>query len=205
MDAAEHQTITFANAVLTLEDYTSKCTADFADVEHAHMQVRRADTAASTQLQETWHAVEHEMGLLAARIADSHGFVQLARLDAASADFETNRTAICGQGEISREASLLAVDQSVSQGFVEQTWKQLMVAFDEMDMLRGRFFALNLKTPSNQTLIQAADRAATAFMEVVEQRSNIAFEAAQRACGQDASLLAAAAAESKRFAAKLVV
>jgi len=170
-----------------LEDYSSKCSADFTDLKLAHIEAHQADTAAHTQLQESWGAVEHELGLLVSRIADSNGFIQLARLDAASADFEANRAAICGQGKSAEQAALLAVDRSFSEGFAKQTWTQLVEVFDEMDMLRTRFYPARLKTPSNQTLLQAWDRAANALDDSWERRSDIAREGARRACGQESA------------------
>jgi len=188
LDAAQGQTAAFTDALIVVEDYSSKCAADFDDLKHAHVQALQADKAAQKQLQESWHAVEHQFGMLAAKIADSHGFLQLAHLDASSLDFETNRTAICSQGKPAKEAALLAVDRSLSQGLAKQTWKQLTDVFDEMGMLRSRFSAHGLKTPKNQTLIQALERTATAYMEAMDQRSDIALEAARRVCGQESTL-----------------
>jgi len=159
---------------------------------------------ARTQLQETWHSVEHELGLLVAKMADSNGFVQLARLDAASADFKTNWTTICSEGIKAKEAVLLAVDQSLSQGFAKQTWTQLTEVFFEMDMLRSRFFASGMKTPSNQTVTQALERAARAYMEATDGRSDIALEVAHQACSQESSLVQMPAVDdSKKIEAAL--
>ena len=99
-----------------MDDYSSRCHADFVDLKHAHTRARRADTAARIKLQEAWRVVEHEFGLLAARLVDSSGFLQLVRLDAASADFESNRSTICSEGQKSNEAIFSAVERSVSQG-----------------------------------------------------------------------------------------
>jgi len=57
-----------------------------------------------------------------------------------------------------------------------------------MYMLRDRFLSADLRTPSNQTLVQAFERAATAYSEAVNHRSDMALEVAHRACGQESSL-----------------
>jgi len=189
LDAADSQTTAFTEAVAVLDGYSSKCTADFTELKHAHVQAKRVDKLARTQLQETWHSVEHELGLLVAKMVDSNGFVQLVRLDAASADFKTNWTTICSRGNAAKEAVLLAIDQSLSQGFAKQTWTQLTEVFDEMDMLRSRFLASGMKTPSNQTVTQALERAARAYIDAEDRRSDIALEAAHQACNQESSLV----------------
>lgn len=201
LDAAEVHNEALKTAMTALDDYTTKCSAVFADIGHAHARVLQAGKAAGAQLHNTWHAVENEVGLLAARIADSHGFVHLAGLDAASADFTTNRTAMCKQDAHGKEAALIAVDHALSQGVFTQTWKQLLEVTNEMDMLYNRFEPMGLLTPRNATLIQAVDRIVNAFTEGMDQRSNIALEAARHACGQeDAFVQTAAGEDSKRVA-----
>jgi len=195
LDAADSQQSAMVEAISVLEDYTAKCTADFTDLKRAHGKAYYADNTAIKQLQDTWHAVEHEVGLLAARISDSKGFLQLTYLDAGSADFETNRTEVCGDGPTANKAALLAVDAALSQGYAKQTWLQLEGVFGEMDMLRDRIMTHGLKVPSNQTMVQALERAIHAYSESVDARSDIALEVAQRACGNEPALVQMPAAD----------
>jgi hypothetical protein len=187
LEAAETHNQAFTDAMTVLDDYTTKCAADFASLKHAQMKLIQVDKATGTQLLDTYHAVESELGLLAARIADSDGFVHLARLDAEKADFVTNHSAICSQGGVSKEAALVALQQAVKQGYFGQTWQQLRDVFEEMDMLQGRFSSMGLRTPSNETLIQAADRVSSAISVAERYGGDIAIEAAHRACGQEAA------------------
>jgi len=88
LEAADNRAETFGDALSMLDNYIVKCTADFADLTKVQHAVTRADDEAHRQLHETWHSVEHEVGLLVARIADSRAFHQLAHLDVMSADAE---------------------------------------------------------------------------------------------------------------------
>ncbi|MAD33197.1 MAG: hypothetical protein CMJ88_05515, partial [Planctomycetes bacterium] len=187
LDAAEDQNKATADGIVMLEDYTTKCSAGFTELKKVHVRAQQADQAAHAQLHATWHSVEHELGLLSARIADSAGFLQLMRLDAAAADFKANLTTICGQGKEAKEAALLSVQQNLMTGLAKQTFTQLMSVFDEMDMLRSRFATASLKVPDNRTISEAYDRATLSFLEALDRQGDVALEVGRRSCNQDES------------------
>jgi hypothetical protein len=146
--------------------------------------------------------VEHEFGLLVARISDSNGFVQLTRLDAKSADLDTNHSAICSQGDQALEIAMLAINPSLQQGYAMQTWRQVTDLFEEMLGLQSRFYGMGLKTPSNDTLVQGLERAANAYVLVAGLQHDIATEAVQHACAsqsQSALLQAGREAETRKL------
>jgi hypothetical protein len=166
------------------------------------MQAQGADNAAHAQLQDSWNSVEHEFGLLVARISDSNGFVQLARLDAKSADLDTNHSAICSQGGHASEIAMLAINRSLQQGYAMQTWRQVTDLLEEMLGLQDRFYGMGLKTPSNDTLVQGLERAANAFVFVADFQPDIAIEAVRHACDseyQSALLQAGREAETRKL------
>jgi len=72
-----------------------------------------------------------------------------------------------------------------------------------MDMLRSRFLSAGLRTPSNQTVEQALERATNALMEAKDRRSEIAVEAANRACGHESSLVQMQAVDESEKIEKL--
>jgi len=189
LEAADGQAAAFGEAVDVLDGYTSKCSATFSDLSKVQTRAIQADRAANSQLHDTWHAVEHELGLVSAKISDSHAFLELGRLDAVSADLEANRSKICGVGEAANQAAVLAVERSLQGGLAHQTWLQLQGVFIEIPMLSDRFLSAGLQSPSNKTWLQAWERTNAAFQELVDQRSDIAVEMASHLCSTKASLL----------------
>jgi len=64
LDAADDQAAAFGDAVVVLNDYTSKCTADINDLNRAQSRAAHADAIAKNQLQDTWHSIEPQLGYL---------------------------------------------------------------------------------------------------------------------------------------------
>merc|ERR1719253_1989082 len=113
LDAADRQDRAFRDAVSLLNAYTSQCTAQFHSLKWAHARALKANEEAHDQLRLTWHTVEQEVGLLAAKIADSGAFHQLQRLDADSANLSAQLSAICSSDQ---SAALSAANASMSGG-----------------------------------------------------------------------------------------
>jgi len=184
LDAADDQTTAFGDAVAVLNGYTSKCTADRNDLNRAQLRAKHADAMASRQLQDTWHSIEHEFGLLVARIVDSHAFFQLAQLDILASDSQVSHSMICSGGEAGHSAALSVVNKSIKTGLAYQTLNQLHGVVMELDMLKNRFAVSGLSMPSDETLKQTVMRAVTSFEEAMTRRSDLAVAMLDRLCPQ---------------------
>merc|ERR1719408_427650 len=64
-----------------------------------------------------------------------------------------------------------------------------------MLMLRDRFTASGLKTPSNQTLLQSFQRAAGAYAAAYDEQTSLALELKQQACNKQPDFLQDSALE----------
>merc|ERR1719460_721258 len=58
LDAADSQAAALGNALLLLDDYTSKCSTDLAHLRKAYARMERADVMANTQLHDTWYHMQ---------------------------------------------------------------------------------------------------------------------------------------------------
>jgi len=181
MDAAENQVATFGEASRMLEDYTTKCSVDIHALNSVHVKASRADDAAKKQLQDTWHTMESEIGLLSSRIVDSNAFLELGRLDVASMDMEANLSAICQIGISGKKAALEAVETALLQGLAQQTWEQFHGVVVDNLVIRRRIEESGLPYPSSKIVLQATDRTGSEFVDD-EWRRTIADEVVARLC-----------------------
>jgi len=83
-ESAANQAAAFGEALTVLERYTLKCSSELNDVKNVEDQAVKADEVARIRLHDTWHSVVHELGLIAAMLVDSDGFLQLGRFDTVS-------------------------------------------------------------------------------------------------------------------------
>lgn len=166
LDEADSQAKVFGNALLVLEDYTQKCTANFGDLSDAQSRVTQSQRNSEIQLRNTWYYVVYELGQLVAKISDTHAFNTLSRWDISSADVEENRTNICGGGSAARAAAHTEAREILNGGFAFQTWKQMSGIFQEMPSFSMHFEHLGMPEPGNVGILeQAKARAATAFLQ----------------------------------------
>jgi hypothetical protein len=173
LDASDQQDRAFRDAVSLLNDYTSKCTAHFHSLKWAHARALKANKAAHVQLRQTWQTVESEVGLLAAKIADSAAFHQLQRLDADSVDLSAQKSVLCSSDF---NAAVSAVNETLSGGLADQTWGQIESVVMETPVLMERFVAGGLKPPAGQALLQAWQRLSVAYLEAKQERAQHAEE-----------------------------
>jgi hypothetical protein len=187
LDAADNQAVAFGNAVKALDDYTSKCTASFEQLNLAQLSAIKADDAASKQLRETWYAVVEELGLLAARISDTHAFVDLGRLDARLVNLDAHQAQICKEPNDNSTKQMVseAVGTAMEQGLTHQTWVQFEAIFSEMPMLEGRFFAHGLEVPGDRAWQDSAKRAFDSFKELISNVDEISSEVVTRMCASE--------------------
>jgi len=181
-----------------LERYTLKCSSELNDVKNVEDQAVKADEVARIRLHDTWHSVVHELGLIAAMIVDSDGFLQLGRFDTVSINSAAHRSSICGSGgRLGNEAAISAVEGALEAGLAFQTWQQLRWIYVEMSVLRDRFASEGLQVPTYEPLMQAAQRLSKSFQGLLVQRRDLAVEVAARLCDHKQSLFQTSPQDSK--------
>jgi hypothetical protein len=181
-DAVEHQSAALSDVIEVMVDYTSTCTKELQHLKYAQENALRADDAAHIQLRNTWNTVEHELGLLASRMVDSHAFSRFARSDALAVDLENNRSTICTGGLAGLNAALAAVDIAWSDGLALQTQQQMRGVLADAQTLRGFFETEKLPVPKNDVLKQAYEQFTDGVQAWKNQRRDIALEVATYLC-----------------------
>jgi len=183
LDEAGSHAKVFGNALVVLEDYTQKCTANFGELSNAQSRVTRSQRNAELQLRNTWHYVVYELGQLVAKISDTHAFNKLSRWDVSSADVEANRTNMCGGGSAGRATAHTEAREILNGGFAFQTWRQLIGIFQEMPGFYSQFEHLELPNPGNVGILdQARARAVVAFITDMMQPLDCALELVAKWC-----------------------
>jgi len=176
-DVCNDEHAAFHDALIVLDQYTSKCTASFSDLKLAHSRARKTNRATHKQLHITWHSVENEFGLLTSKLVDTEAFHQLLRLDAARVSLAPHRSDICSG---SLKSAVSAVNVTLGEGLTSQTWNQLIGVVIEMHFLEDRFVASGLPPPEGKTFQQAWQRAVSAYSTSFLRHGDVALEAVQR-------------------------
>jgi len=183
LDEADSQAKVFGNALVVLEDYTQKCTANVGDLSDAQSRVARSQRNSELQLRNTWHYVVYELGQLVAKISDTHAFNKLSRWDVSSADVQANRTNMCGGGSSARAAAHTEAREILNGGFAFQTWMQINGIFQEMPSFSMQFEYLGMPPPGNVRILeQAQARAVVAFSEDMLQPLDGALDLVAKVC-----------------------
>jgi len=190
-EAAETQLATLGKALQTMDDYTSKCTKNMHDLKQAHALAARADETALAQLRNTWLVVEQEGAMMAARMADGHGFLRLGRSDVLTAELHSNRSVLCVGGSGAIDVIDMAVEQSLKNGLALQTWTQWQGILADVASLEHRFVAANIPAPKAETWDRARDRVQKSFDELKNSHEDMAFELAATHCKPNFKLEAA--------------
>eukprot|EP00932_Pfiesteria_piscicida_P014228 SRR837773.2595.p3 GENE.SRR837773.2595~~SRR837773.2595.p3 ORF type:complete len:249 (-),score=63.56 SRR837773.2595:36-782(-) len=89
LEVADAQVAAYRTAFVEFEDYTSKCSASFGQLQAHYDNALAADSRALEQLRSTWSGTERSLGALASQIVDGDAFMQLARLDASGITAES--------------------------------------------------------------------------------------------------------------------
>lgn len=161
------------------------------DLKQTHRLAARADETALAQLRNTWLVVEQEGAMMAARMADGHGFLRLGRSDVFTAELNSNRSVLCGGGSGAIGVIDTAVEQSLKNGLAIQTWTQWQGILADVASLEQRFVAANIPAPKAETWDRARDRVQKSLDELSNSHEDIAFEFAAAHCKPNFKLEAA--------------
>jgi hypothetical protein len=162
---------TFADATAALDAYAVQCAASFPELKQAYSRMMKAKRESNEKLRSTWHVLERELGLLAAKIADSAAFHRFHGLEVRAVDLAEQRTEICSNNATAATAGVKTV---FKDGLTDQTWNQLLSVFQEMAILLQRFEMEREKLPSGEALMQAWDRVSKSYSDAVAMRDDIA-------------------------------
>jgi len=182
LEAALSQTAAYDDAVSVLDRYTSRCSADMRDLSKAQTRAIQANDAAKTQLHDTWQVVVNELGLVAATVVDSGGFMQLSSMDAASVDLEPQRSTICKGGSAARDAARSSIMKGLQSGLLEKTWQQFVDIFGETRFLLDRFEDMEMPEPYQKTLLQTIQRTTDSLKEAQSQHGDLVLEMTSHIC-----------------------
>jgi hypothetical protein len=132
--------------------------------------VAKANDEAHRKLQETWHTVEQELGLLVSKLVDGNAFHSFFSMDAGSVDMRIHHNQICSGNISSAKAN---INMALGLGFAAQTWAQLLSVFLEIPVLGLRFLDGGLDLPSGEIFDQAWDRATESYQAALDQHDAI--------------------------------
>lgn len=182
-EKAQVQAEAYDSAFALLDGYTSQCSVGFSQLQSAYRHSLAAEEAAHDQLHSTWAAVVPELGLLASKVSDGRGFVELDRLDAASigaSALGTNLSTVCAGGPEAVAAARAALDEATRDGLVEQTATQMRGVLVQAATLRDRFPAGGLQAPDLSEVTEAWQRLHSAYLEARVGRDDLAVELVER-------------------------
>ncbi|CAK9058722.1 unnamed protein product [Durusdinium trenchii] len=122
-----------------LQSYTS-CSIQYAPVHGSFSHLMKAEKEHRKALDEAWSSAVPMTGLLVSKLVDSNAFVKLSIEDAKAAyELLHSEKQLCNEpGESGAKRAGQVLNQTLQQGLVGQTERQLATLFQELHLLQGR-------------------------------------------------------------------
>jgi len=176
LDSQQEQQEATRRSADIFENYLT-CRVDFPTLAQEYKFFEEQFFRGQAILKETWQAMEHQTGLLAATVADGNIYPRFALHDTAYVDREAIKKELqnfTGCPLDHPEAEQLVLEKlhdTLQNGYFGQTVDQVIVMMHLTSQMHGKFEGLGLESPKLDSLEESAQRFKSALKRFDEHRA----------------------------------